>query len=254
MAMIVGHRGARNLWPENSLSGFRKLAAMGVDAVEFDVQQAGDGGLFVIHDPTLERTTERSGAIRALDSSAVGAARLRSTDAGAPDDGECVPTLAQVLDVFAGGSLELHVELKTDAWGKLAAGMIERVADVVRRQGLQERSIVTCFVPQVLLAVRAAWPDVRLLASLDHRSAEMLGGLDAALDVFAALDGCIVAIEKKLLADAWDRCAARLGGDRLGVWVVNEPDDIARWADMPLRQITTDRPDRFVARRTPASR
>ena len=61
MAMIVGHRGARGLWPENSLSGFRALATLAVDAVEFDVQQARDGGLVVIHDPSLDRTTERSG-------------------------------------------------------------------------------------------------------------------------------------------------------------------------------------------------
>ena len=58
MVMIVGHRGGRNLWPENSLSGFRKLAAMPVEGVEFDVHLTGGGELLVIHDPTLDRTTD----------------------------------------------------------------------------------------------------------------------------------------------------------------------------------------------------
>ena len=64
MVMIVGHRGARNLWPENSLSGFRKLLGLNVDAVEFDVHETRDRQLVVIHDPTLQRTTEKAGAIR----------------------------------------------------------------------------------------------------------------------------------------------------------------------------------------------
>ncbi|MCC7274989.1 MAG: glycerophosphodiester phosphodiesterase, partial [Alphaproteobacteria bacterium] len=55
MVMIVGHRGARNLWPENSLAGFRRTAALGVEAVEFDVHGTRDGGIVVIHDPALER-------------------------------------------------------------------------------------------------------------------------------------------------------------------------------------------------------
>ena len=55
MVMIIGHRGGRNLWPENSLSGFRKLKAMPVEGVEFDVHLTTAGELLVIHDPTLEQ-------------------------------------------------------------------------------------------------------------------------------------------------------------------------------------------------------
>ena len=81
----------------------------------------------------------------------------------------------------------------------------------------------------------------RVLASLDLRSAEMLGGIERALARYAAMPGCIVAIEKTLLAASWPRCLDVLGSDRLGAWVLNEPVDLERWMAMPLRQVTTDR-------------
>ena len=61
MTLITGHRGARNLWPENSLTGFRNAITLGVDAIEFDVHLTRSGELVVIHDATLERTAEGAG-------------------------------------------------------------------------------------------------------------------------------------------------------------------------------------------------
>src|SRR5688572_13811035 len=134
MAMIVGHRGARNLWPENSLGGFRRLLRLGVDAVEFDVHETCDRQFVVLHDPTLERTTEATGAVRDLDAATVMASRLRPVPGGPPanplplardaagadhlhdgDDGadERVPALDAVLDLLAPSALELHIEIKT---------------------------------------------------------------------------------------------------------------------------------------------
>jgi glycerophosphoryl diester phosphodiesterase len=251
--IIVGHRGARNLWPENSLSGFRRLIASGADAVEFDVQETRDGMAVVLHDPLLERTTEGTGPVRDRTAAEVLATRLREGQ-GAPggpglDPGECVPSLAQVLRLFAPTRMELHVEIKTDAGGELPAGAVARTVQALHDAGVQERSVLTCFVPEVLEQVRACWPGARVLASLDHRSAEMLGGIGRALARYAALPGCIVAVEKNLLAATWAQCLAALGTERLGAWVVNEPDEIAHWLAMPVRQITTDRPDLALAAR-----
>jgi glycerophosphoryl diester phosphodiesterase len=251
--IIVGHRGARNLWPENSLSGFRRLIASGADAVEFDVQETRDGTAVVLHDPLLERTTEGTGPVRDRTAAEVLATRLREGQ-GAPggpglEPGECVPSLAQVLRLFAPTRMELHVEIKTDAGGELPAGAVARTVQALHDAGVQERSVLTCFVPEVLEQVRACWPGARVLASLDHRSAEMLGGIGRALARYAALPGCIVAVEKKLLAATWAQCLAALGTERLGAWVVNEPDEIAHWLAMPVRQITTDRPDLALAAR-----
>ncbi len=244
MVLIIGHRGARNLWPENSLEGFRRTLALGVDGIELDVHLARDGTLVVIHDPTLERTTEGAGAVAGLTAAELAATRLR--DAG----GAGVPTLDAVLALFRDSPVELHLEIKTDIAGRAYPGLEGKLIDAIARHGLRQRAIVTCFVPEVLESVRRIAPGQRVLASLDRRSAELLGGIEPALDRFAAIGGCLVAVEKSLLSATLDLCLARLGRDRLGAWVPNEPDDVAHWLRQPIRQITTDRPDLALAARS----
>lgn len=234
---IVGHRGARNLWPENSLDGFRRTRALGIDAVEFDVHVARDGELVVIHDPTLDRTTEGSGPVAWKTAAELADTRLRE------DDKQGVPRLDQVLDIFAGSDIELHIEIKTDAEGRLYPGLEQRLIDLIAQRGLEARAILTCFVPTALETIRALSATQKVLASVNRKSAEELGGLAAALDRFAAIDGCLVAVEKGLLAEEMAFCLDRIGGDRLGAWVPNEAEDIAHWLAQPIRQITTDRPD-----------
>jgi glycerophosphoryl diester phosphodiesterase len=229
MVLIIGHRGARNLWPENSLEGFRRTRELGVDAVEFDVHLAKDGELVVIHDPSLDRTTEGTGPV--ADRTAAELAAMG------------VPSLGTVLDVYAETSIELHIEIKTDALGRPYHGLEKQLLDVMLRRSLQQQAIVTSFVPEILETVRWLSPDQRVLASVDRRSAEIFGGLPAALDRFVAIGNCMVAVEKGLLADSLELCLQRVGGDHLGAWAPNDADDIAEWLARPIRQITTDRPD-----------
>lgn len=229
MVLIIGHRGARNLWPENSLEGFRRTRDLGVDAVEFDVHLSRDGELVVIHDPSLERTTEGTGPV----------AQRTARDL----DAMGVPSLEAVLDVYAGTPIELHVEVKTDVLGRPYEGLEKQLLDVIARRKLERQAVVTSFVPEILETVRKSSPGQRVLASLDRRSAELFGGLPSALDRFAVIGNCMVAVEKGLLADSLDLCLRRVGGEFLGAWVPNDADDIAHWLAQPIRQITTDRPD-----------
>jgi len=240
---IIGHRGARNLWPENSLDGFRRTRALGIEGVEFDVHPSRDGVLVVIHDPMLERTTEGQGLVADKTAAELAATKLR--DGG----GEGIPTFDEVLDVFAGSAIELHIEIKTDANGKLYRGLEQRLVDVIAQRNLQDTAILTCFAPKALEIVREIAPHQRVLASVNQRSADAMGGVAAALDRFTAIDGCMVAVEKGLLADNLDYCLERLGRERLGAWVPNEPEDIAAWLARPVRQITTDRPDLALEQR-----
>lgn len=237
MVLIVGHRGARNLWPENSLAGFEKTRDLGVDGVEFDVHLSRDGEMVVIHDPSLERTTEGKGPVATRTATELAATKLRD------GNGEGVPTLDAVLDIYAGTAMELHIEIKTDFLGRAYQGLEAKLVDLIARRGLQQQAILTCFVPEVLETVRHLNPRQRVLGSLDRRSAELMGGLEGALTRFDRIAGCIVAVEKGLLADSLDLCRQRLSTDRLGAWVPNEPDDIAFWVSQPIRRITTDRPD-----------
>ena len=154
-----------------------------------------------------------------------------------------IPGLEAVLDVYVGTPIELHIEIKTDALGRPYEGLETRLLDVIGRRRLEQQAIVTSFVPEILETVRRLSPQQRVLGSLDRRSAELFGGLPAALDRFAVIGNCMIAVEKGLLADSLDLCLRRVGGEFLGAWVPNDADDIARWLARPIRQITTDRPD-----------
>ncbi|WP_065751091.1 glycerophosphodiester phosphodiesterase family protein [Bradyrhizobium paxllaeri] len=240
MVFIAGHRGARDLWPENSLLGFRNLCGLGVEAVEFDIHQSVDGGLVVIHDPLLDRTTHDAGPVGVRTLKQLTATRLR--EAGE----ECIPTLDAVLDLYSDSPLELHIEIKTDAFGNPYPGIEGRVLDAVKRRRLERRAVLTCFVPGAIETVRRLCPQARVLVSLDRRSAEMMGGISAALDRLAIIPDCIVAVEKSLLSLTLPLALKVLGRERLGAWVTNEPQEIAHWLAQPVRQITTDRPDLAV--------
>ncbi len=103
MVNIMGHRGAPAVEPENTLRSFRRALAMGVAAVELDVQLTKDGRLAVIHDETLDRTTNGRGPVKNFTLT-----ELQQLDAG---QGEPVPSLEEVFDLVK-GKAHLVVELK----------------------------------------------------------------------------------------------------------------------------------------------
>ncbi|OHV23300.1 glycerophosphodiester phosphodiesterase [Rhizobium sp. RMa-01] len=235
MVHIIGHRGGRNLWPENSLSGFRKLAQMPVDGVEFDIHLTRSGEMLVIHDPTLERTTDARGPVADL---SLGKHREISLT---QSDGETMPTLEEVLAVFKDTALELHIELKIHADGTPYEGLAAKAFAAVERFGLAERSVLTSFHPDVLADIRKVAPGIRTLSSFDAKSAERLG-LTSGLSLMTQCSD-IIAVEKSLLQAHWDEITQLVPLDRLGAWVPNEISDLEYWLAKPIRQITTDRPD-----------
>lgn len=233
---IIGHRGARNIWAENSLSGFRNVCGLGVDAVELDVHLSSDGEIMVIHDPLLERTTDHKGPVERLSREALRKVKLHDTLS------ETIPTLPAVLDVFAPTKIELEIEMKMDAFGNPYPGLLDKVIALVRERGFAARVVLTCFVPEVIEEIRAKAPEMRWLASVDRRSCEAFGGVDRTLKRFVDL-GCIIAVEQSLLRLTIDRAVAIVGRDKLGVWVPNTVGDLDYWLGQPVSQITSDRPD-----------
>lgn len=235
--VIVGHRGARNLWPENSLTGFRNLLTLPVEAVEFDVHLSASGELLVIHDATLDRTTERTGLLADLAEGEYRSVILKGTN-------ERIPTLNEVLEIYAPSNLVLHVELKADHNRRPYDGLEAKAAAAIDRFGLAGRSILTSFNSDVLKTIGEVAPHIRRLSSLDRKSAEAKGVRQSVEDLLAVSD--IIAIEKALLEEEWDLLSALVPEEKLGVWVPNEEDDITYWMSKPVFQLTTDRPDLAV--------
>lgn len=239
---IIGHRGARNIWAENSLSGFRNVCGLGVDAVELDVHLSSDGEIMVIHDPLLERTTDHKGPVAHLSRAALAKVTLDDTL------GETIPTLPEVLDVFGPTGIELEIEMKMDAFGNPYPGLLDKVIALVEARKMASRVVLTCFVPEVTEEIRAKAPHMRRLASVDRRSCEAFGGVDRTLQRFVDL-GCIIAVEQSLLRLCVDRAVGIVGRDKLGAWVPNTVRELDFWLGQPVSQITSDRPDLALMRR-----
>lgn len=153
---ITGHRGAMAVEPENTMRSFRSAQQMGADAVELDVHLSLDGQLVVIHDKTLDRTTDGSGPVAETD-----LADIQSLDAGA---GEHVPTLNEVWHGFP--DLGLQIEVK-------AAAAASAVLDLVRSHPRPGQTLIASFHPEALTqAVAEDGPWLVVLEGL--RDAEKL--------------------------------------------------------------------------------
>jgi glycerophosphoryl diester phosphodiesterase len=140
--IVVGHRGAAGLEPENTLRGFRRALELGVDYVECDVHLTRDGRLAVLHDETVDRTTDGHGPVAEFTF-----AELRRLDAGS---GERIPELAEVLETVRGRASVL-IELK-------GAGTERAAVDVVRTLGMAEAVFFTSFHLDRIERVRALDP------------------------------------------------------------------------------------------------
>lgn len=135
---LIAHRGASGEYPENTMLAFTRALEQGADAIELDVRVTEDGVPVVLHDATLDRTTDGRGAVATLTLDQVRRAvtRVGAGAAGVPDAGERIPTLEEVLDAFP--TTPLIVELKEPA-----AALPTMV--VLRRQGAQGRVLLGAY-------------------------------------------------------------------------------------------------------------
>lgn len=152
------------------MAAFQKAAELGADGVELDVRLSADGVPVVIHDATVESTTDGTGRV-----SEMTVAQLKRLDAGAYFDpafaGERIPTLEEVLDAF-GDRLLLNIELK----GKLLDHGLERaVVDLIGRYALEERVLLSSFNPLALRRAQRLAPRIPMGILYTSKSLPLFG-------------------------------------------------------------------------------
>lgn len=154
---VIGHRGARAHAPENTLAGFRVAAGLGARWVELDARLTADGRLAVIHDATLDRTTDGTGPVRAATMAAIAA--LDAGSSFGPDfAGETVPALEDALKAIAGLGMGVNIELKADRTlaEATAAAAVRAVAATWPRDA--PTPLLSSFEPACLSALRRTAP------------------------------------------------------------------------------------------------
>ena len=160
---IIAHRGASRYAPENTLAAFRLAAAQGADAVELDAKLSRDGHIVVMHDNTVDRTTNGSGAVREMDWDAL----QRLSAGGEEGDPEtAIPLLENVLEAVAHDVL-VNIELTN--YAAPLDDLPYLVADLITRLNLQERVWISSFNPWVLRRFAKRMPDVPIGFLIDDR-------------------------------------------------------------------------------------
>jgi len=222
--IITGHRGALGSEPENTLRSFRRAVADGCDEIELDLRVTADGELVVLHDATVDRTTDGTGAVADLTSADMGA-----LDAGL---GEVVPTWAETV---AAVTVRIQAEVKAPEAVPLLVASLE--AD----PALAARTLITSSQPEILLAVRRLRPAAE--------TGLILGRTPPVDDVIALTEAAHA---------TWALCGIKgLTSDDVGTlhdagltvtaWPVPDPETLARAIALGVDGITTDHPDRLLA-------
>lgn len=226
---VIGHRGASGEYPENTLLAFDRALEQGADALELDVRLTADGAPAVIHDATVDRTTDGRGPVAGY--TARGLARL---DAGA---GQRIPELGEVLDRYPG--VPIIIELKDRAAGAV-------VAALVRRHDAASRVLVGSFDHVALrpftrgFVARAASRRETAVFWAASRLRLALGGGYAAFTV-PERHGAIQVVDGAFVR------AARRRDMPVHVWTVNDPAQAGRLRELGVAGIITNVPARMRA-------
>lgn len=238
---IIAHRGARGHAPENTHAAFNLAYRMGADGIELDVQCCASGEVVVIHDETVDRTSDGTGAVAALPLS-----RLREFDFGGFRGpafvGERIPTLAEVIESLPARAV-INIEIKNK--GTRTNGEEAGVADLLRRADLYDRAIVSSFNPFVLRRMRRIDPRVPIAYLYEAKSPLFLRPLPVrTLLRPQALHPDFRVVTRRMVL------AAHRRGYAVNTWTVNDPADLARMIACGVDSIITDYPDRLVAIRS----
>lgn len=144
--LLIAHRGASKIAPENTLKAFQKAIDLRADYVEFDVHQSMDGELIIIHDPNTFRSTGHRGSIKKMSLS-----EIKELDAG---EGEQIPTLEELIKL-AKGKIGLQLEIK-------ASGLAQKIVDILQNADLIESTIISSFIHKELSEVQKIEPNAKL--------------------------------------------------------------------------------------------
>jgi glycerophosphoryl diester phosphodiesterase len=242
--LLIAHRGGARLAPENTIVAFRNgLETWGADMIEFDVRATADGHAVVIHDATVDRTTEGTGEVARMT-----LAELRELDAGyhfSPDDGASypfrgravrVPTIEEVFETFP--RARMTIEVKSGAVQEPLFAALERhgAAGQVVLGGMRDRDR-TLFSRRHGGALSPSLEQLRPFVML-HR---------ARLGAFWPIPGHVVQVperyERSVIVTASFVAAVHRQGLDVHVWTVDERADIERLLDWGVDGLLTDRPD-----------
>ena len=224
--LIIGHRGASAVAPENTMAAFREAIAAGSDGIEFDVRLTRDGVPVIIHDNSLRRTTGLSHRVAELT-----LAELENLDVG-------VPSLEQLFALFETNDLMLFLEMKVDSPSEHAP-LAEACCKLIDKYSYKSRLFIECFDLRALEVVKNIDSEIKTAAlfqpTLSRSSDQRI------IDQAKAIEASAVALHYRLARQPLVQKA--LDADlRVAVWTVDDPAWIALARSMGIEALISNDP------------
>ncbi len=281
---IHGHRGARGLYPENTLHSVSSAARLGSDAVEIDVWVSRDDRLIVHHDPTLSPAIARDASglwveeelpirdLKTVDLSRYDVGRIKPDSAyfarfpeQTPCDGQTIPSFEDIVNLLRkmDADIEINIELKSDTDDPSLMPPVEQYIDIATREvldlGIVDRVLVQSFDWRLPLGIKSRLPDMRIGLLSDQASHHEYSGDQNPGPEPSDSDGRLndlPHIVAELGADVWSPNFVDIDADLLAkahqhglevcVWTVNRIQHMQDMMNLGVDIITTDYPDRLI--------
>jgi glycerophosphoryl diester phosphodiesterase len=244
--MVIAHQGGEGLWPSETLFSFQNAAALGVDVLEMDLHITKDDMLVLIHDETVDRTTDGSGSVEELT-----LAEIKALDAGyrwSPDEGATfpfrgqgltIPTLEEIFQAFP--DYRMVIEIK-----KSERSMAKPFCALIRKYNMQELVLVASFHDERMDEFRAECPQVATSAARQETTtfvllskvflSRLISPVYHSLQVPEESSGITV------MTAAFVR-AAHARNLKVEPWTIDDPDQMREYIAWGVDGIMTDRPD-----------
>jgi glycerophosphoryl diester phosphodiesterase len=248
--LVMAHRGGAGLWPENTMYGFERAVDLGVDVLETEIHSTADNMLVLMHDSTVDRTTNGSGPI-----SAFTLEELKTLDAGynwTADGGQTfpfrgsgitVPTLEEVFTALP--TVRINIDIKQEK-----PSLVASLCETIRTFDMVDRVMVASFSAKVLKAFRRVCPEVATSAGTGEVALFYVMNLVFLGRVYRSpfqafqipeYSSGLRVLTKKFVKTAHGLNLA------VHVWTVNETTDMQRLLDLGVDGIVTDYPDRLIS-------
>lgn len=234
---VQAHRGASALAPENTIAAFRAAAEQGAKWVELDVALLADDTLVVIHDDSVDRTTNGTGGLGAITW-----AEAEKLDAGSWFDaryaGEKIPTLDQTIAALGEVGLGANIEIKQHEHHKSLDLLVSSVQAAIRKRGPDTRIMISSFDPECLKAMYKLEPDLEMAMLWEVVPTDWVEQL-------AAIPATTVHLDYKALSIGFLEEATKRS-IKVRVWTCNDPLELASFWNAGLTGVISDNPRIFL--------
>ena len=236
--LIIGHRGASAVAPENTMAAFREAIAAGADGIEFDVRLARDGVPVVIHDSTLRRTGGLNKRVAELSSE-----EISKIDVGswlAPRfANETVPSLRELFTLFQSNNASLYLEMKCDSPAEYRP-LAEACCRMIEEHGFKERVVVECFQLAALEVLKEIDSQIKTAALFDRVFTDQ-SVITRANEIGAMAVALHHRLARKALVEK-----SKQAGLHVAVWTVDDPIWIERAREIGIDALITNDPARML--------